>query len=53
MWIVEKGPAKLIGWAEIALLFLHITSKPFQFTIFKLASVVLHPSAKEFFTTIY
>ena len=32
-----KGPVKLIEWVKIALLFLHVTSKLFQFTILKLS----------------
>ena len=31
-----KGPVKLIEWVKIALLFLHVTSKLFQFTILNL-----------------
>ena len=48
-----KGPVKLMEWVKIALLFLHVTSNLFQFTILKLFWVVLHPSVKEFFKTIY
>ena len=29
----NKGPVKLIEWVKIALLFLHFTSRLFQFTI--------------------
>ena len=47
----QKGPVELIKWVKIALLFLHVTSKLFQFTI--LVWVVLHPSVKEFFKTTY
>ena len=32
-----KGPVKLIEWVKIALLFLHVTSKLFQFTILNLS----------------
>ena len=31
--IESKGPVKLIQWVKVALLFLHVTSKLFQFTI--------------------
>ena len=33
---LKKGPVKLIEWAKIALLFLHPTTKLFQFTILNL-----------------
>ena len=32
-----RGPVKLIEWVKIALLFLHVTSKLFQFTILNLS----------------
>ena len=34
---ISKGPVKLIEWVKIALLFLHVTSKLFQFTILNLS----------------
>ena len=33
---VPKGPVKLIHWVKIALLFLHVTSKLFHFTVLSL-----------------
>ena len=39
---------KLKQWVKIALLFLHVMLKLFQFTIFKLVQVVLHLFDKNF-----
>ena len=35
--LIKKGPVKLIQWVKIALLFLHVISKPFQFTILNMS----------------
>ena len=40
-----EGPVKLIQWVRIALLFLHVTSKVFHFTILK---TFLRSSTKNF-----
>ena len=34
---LQKGPVKLIEWMKIALLFSHVTSELFQFTILNLS----------------
>ena len=44
---------KLIQWVNIALLFLHVTSKKFEFTTFNLPGLFLHPSVKQYLKTIY
>ena len=47
--LLDNGPVKLIEWVKIALLFLHVMSKMFQFTILNLSGAgVLYPSINEF-----